>query len=279
MVVDVGPGSPTLKGFEVAPVRPLAVAWIVSLEPGELTFRKVNRATPLTAVAVAVPPPPGIVNVTVPSYELSTWPSASSAETMSVNGSPAVDRTEGLLREDELSGDPVGGQVGDQLIGDRRAQAGHCVVAGPGVETAVAAGGHVVVIGVGQAVERGLGLLWAGTGIAAIEGCATLGDTALVGDRDQRGPGGRRKVGVAIDVQGCAGIVIRIVDRDTRVRIGIERDVGNGPLACALSPLLVRRLGFILAGAAIGRRPGGFAVVRIVRIERQTGAADRDHVG
>jgi hypothetical protein len=66
---------------------------------------------------------------------------------------------------------------------------------------------------------------------------------------------------------------------DARVRIGIKRDVGNGSLACALNSILVRRLGFVLAGAAIGRSPGGFAVVRIVGVQKQTGAADSKQVG
>jgi hypothetical protein len=51
-----------------------------------------------------------------------------------------------------------------------------------------------------------------------------------------------------------------VVDRDARVRVGIEREVWRGTFgAVGTGNVLVRQLGFVLAGAAATAAPAGFA--------------------
>ena len=79
---------------ETTEVRPEAVAWSVSPTPGALMVTPVNVATPLTAVAVSVPPnvaPPGLAasaSVTLPVKLVARLPAASSASTVNLIGAP-----------------------------------------------------------------------------------------------------------------------------------------------------------------------------------------------
>ncbi len=178
----------------------------------------------------------------------------------------------GLDGRHQSRGQAVRGQVGDEGVRDGGTSAGDQVVAGAGAVGAIAAGGDVVEVARGEAVEGGQGL--AGT----VEGRPALGHAALVGDGDQAGPGGRREVRVGVIEQRRARVVVRVVDRDSGIRVGVERDVGGGPREGGLDALLIGRLAFILAGAAGRVGPGGLAGVRSVRIQAEGGAADGQHV-
>ena len=86
----------TLNAWVVAAGKPVLTARSVSPVPALLRVRPEKVATPLTAVAVTVPPSaaaPGLfasARVTVPANEVATPPEASSAVNVSPNGVPAV---------------------------------------------------------------------------------------------------------------------------------------------------------------------------------------------
>jgi len=74
-------------------------------------------------------------------------------------------------------------------------------------------------------------------------------------------------------------IVIRIVNREARIGVGVVRHVGIGAIGCALCDhaVLVARLGLVRANAAAAAAPARLAAVgAAAQVQRR--AADRHHV-
>ena len=92
------------------------------------------------------------------------------------------DVARGLCGHDHLGGGPVGDQVGDQQVGLRAAQPGDLVVAGPGLEPAVAAAGDVVEIVAGDGIEGRQRLA------GAVEARCPRQHAPLIGDGEQARP-------------------------------------------------------------------------------------------
>ena len=85
------------------------------------------------------------------------------------------------------------------------------------------------------------------------------GDKSLIGDSDQTGPHRRRQARAANSakpISAVIGVVVRIIGPNSDA--GIHGNIGNRPLSGALHVVLIRRLGFVRAGAAAAAAPGAF---------------------
>ena len=117
----------TVKAAVVAAVKLPLVAVSVNPVPADATPNE-KVATPSTALMTTLPPPDR-VSVTFPSYELSTTigPIGVDNDGKQASRGDAAGRLGG---DDQVVGHFIGGQVGDQEIGDWSAQAGSQVVIG-----------------------------------------------------------------------------------------------------------------------------------------------------
>ena len=212
-------------------------------------------------------------------------------------GTAGDDARRRLGLDRDLAGDLITGEVGNQEVGDRRAQPGGQVVAGPG-GVAVVAVEDVVEIGGGERVEGGQGLGVAGQGRAAGE------HPALVGDRDQAGPDGRGGAGARVpEPADRRRRVGRAAERAREDVVflggpGVHGDVGKRASVVGIDAggddaALPRRLGLDGAQAAASApvrpalrpiAPGDFARgagPRVVagRVDHDRGTADGNDIG
>ena len=106
-----------------------------------------------------------------------------------------------------------------RAAGSGRSEAGDLVVTRPRAEDAIAPAGDVIEVGGGNGIERRQRLAW------SIKGASVQEYAPLIGDGDQAGPAGGCHAGAADGHPGAAviRIVVGIINRDTGVRVGIER--------------------------------------------------------
>ncbi len=129
--------------------------------------------------------------------------------------------------------------------------------------------------GAGELVQVGHHLLRTG----GVERRQIVGGAALVGDGEQGRPLRRAGAGAAHLIPAAAAGE-RVINSESRIRIGVVGDVGSGALGRLLRDhaRLIRRLRFIRAGAAARTAPAAFARIPVAAVQRQRRAADREHV-
>ena len=96
----------------------------------------------------------------------------------------------------------------------------------------------------------------------AHRGCSRRQRRLLIGDRDDRGPGGGANAGAAdLHPRPDADFRVRRVDRDPGIGVGIKSHVGGAPPAATLDAALIGRLRHVLAEPAARSEPGGLTQV------------------
>ena len=98
-----------------------------------------------------------------------------------------------------------------------------------------------------------------------VESCASHGDPPLIGDGDQSGPRRCGQTGATHVVPwAAAGVVVRVVDRYTRVMVGVKRDVGGRSVAGVLDGFLIGWLGLVGADASSAIVPADLTLIGAV---------------